>query len=484
MEISRFELGFREVYFSLLTVFAAVAFTIAGVQWGFLIPLGLLFAILLTAVIILNIKIGLILLLCSYFYVRPIYYLPFSILTYIRLDDVVWGLVMISWLVSMRKRKMGTLRSLPLLGALTALSVIALLSGVRVLMLSPALISIGNFVWFLLRLLQYVSVYFVVSTADFTTKERSSLFTLIIVAGLGIAGVVFLQFLGILKVFPLPRYIENAGAFTATFSFKTQIGAVAMILTLLVLDKIVRHKWNGWLGFLLLACFSLLLMITQSRSAWVAFLVGIMVYLLSMRNIQAKIIWATILLAAGMLFFGMQANRQLYNARPIIDPVTGKLSRDEAVSARLRSLPLIYQYLRDKPEVVFLGVGFMNWRYTLSASTGIYGGHNNYLTALLELGLFGLAAFGYLLWRGGWFAWNNIKRNRPFAQFYLAVLIGLCAASFFEDIFWPAVAQESFLAFFMFISALCLPPVLNHHRQPDPLQEASHEMGSPCMPTS
>jgi hypothetical protein len=462
MGFSRLQIGPREMHLSLLTILVTIVFAIAGVQWGFLIPFAMLFAILLIVVIVLDIKIGLILLLCSYFYVRPIYYLPFSILTYIRLDDILWGLVMVSWLVNLRKTKRMDLRSLPLFGALTLFFVIAMLSGIRVLMLSPTFISIGNFIWFLMRLFQYVSVYFIVGSMNFTNRERNSFFTLIIIAGMGTAAIIFLQYWEIMDVFSLPRYIETAGAITGTFSFKTEIGAVAMILTLLVLDKIIQHKWNRWLGLLLLGCFSVLLLISQSRSAWVAFLVGMIVYLFLMRSLQTIMIWGTILLAAGILFFGMQGNRQLYNSHPIIDPVTGRISQDEAVSARLTSLPLIFQYLAETPDVIFFGVGFMNWRYTLSTASGIYGAHNNYLTALAELGLFGLAAFCYFLLRSLLIAWKNTKLNQPFSQFFLSVLVGLCAASFFEDIFWPAVAQESFLAFFLFISALSLPSVLSY----------------------
>lgn len=465
MELSRWTRDSGQIYFPVLIIFVVIVFGIAGIQFGFLIPFGLLAAVLLTVAIILNIKFGLLLLLCSYFYVRPIYYFPASILTYIRLDDVLWGLVMVSWLINIRKVKRVQLNSLPLSGSLFFLCLMAILSGIRVFMLTSALISIGNFVWFLIRFLQYVSVYFIVGTINFSNKERNNLFTLMIICGVAVAALVFLQYGGILGIFSVTRYIENAGAITGTFSFKSQIGAVAMILALLTLDKIIQHKWNGLIGLLLLGCFSVMLLISQSRSAWVAFLVGIIVYLFSLRSLRSKLIWATILLTTGVLFLGMQGNRQLYGSHPILDPVTGKLSRDGAVSARLTSLPIVFDHLGKNPDIIFLGVGFMNWRYTLSDVSAIYGGHNNYLTALVELGLVGFIAFCYLLLRGLLIAWKGTKLNQPFSRLYLSILVGLCAASFFEDIFWPAVAQESFLAFFMFISALSLPPVLNYSRR-------------------
>jgi hypothetical protein len=462
MEFSRLYKGSAETYLSLLTILAVIVFGIAGIQFGFLIPFGILFAILLTAVIVLNIKIGLVLLLCSFFYVRPIYYFPFSILTYIRLDDFLWGLVAISWLVNIWKTKRRSVRSLPLFGALTILCALATLSGMRVFMLSPSLMPIGNFIWFLMRLLQYVSVYFIVGTIDFTDKERNSLFTLMIMFGMVVTGIVLLQYWGLLGIFPTTRYVENPGAITGTFTFKAQIGAVAVILSILVVDKIIRHKWNRWLGFVLLGGFSGMLLITQSRSSWVAFLVAIVVYLLSIRSLQSKMIWATMLILAGILFLGIEGNRELYNSHPILDPLTGGLSHDEAVSERLTSLPLIFQYLEAKPDVFFLGIGFMNWRYILTDVTGIYAGHNNYISALVELGLLGFIAFCYLLFRGLLIAWRNIRLNQPFSQLYLSLLVGLCAACFFEDIFWPGAALESFLAFFMFLSALSLQSVLHY----------------------
>ena len=372
---------------------------------------------------------------------------------------------MISWLVNMGKIKRGSFRSLPLSGVLILLCIIAMLSGFRVFALTPAFISIGNFIWFFLRLVEYVSVYFIVGTINFSNKERNSFFTLVIVSGAAVAVVSFLQNWGIIGVFPATPYIVDPGALTATFSFKTEFGAVAVSLALLVFDKIIGHKWNWLLGLLLLGCFSVMLLISQSRSAWVAFLVSFAVYLFSIKSLKTKITWAIVLLVAGFLFIGIESNQKLYQTRPIFDFETWKFSQDEAVTARLTSLPIIFDYLSDKPEIILLGVGFMNWRYTLSSVSQIYGGHNNYLTALAELGVTGLIAFLLFLARGFLTAWKSVKRNQPYSQFYLALLVGLCAACFFEDIFWPAVAQESFLAFFMFISALSLPSGLNQSAQ-------------------
>jgi O-antigen ligase len=462
MKLFSWNLNSKEVVFSILIIFLTVVLTFVGVQHSLLIPLGAIFATAFVASIIRNIKFGLVLLLCSYFYVRPIYFLPMSNLTYFRVDDVLWTLVFISWLVNARNvAKKASIRSLPLFWPLLSLCIIAVLSGIRVFILTPSPMPLGNYAWFLFRLLQYVSVYFIVGTIRFSTQERSRLFSIIILCGTVISAIVFLQYLGIIAEFPLPRYIETAGAVTGTFSFKTQIGAVAMILAFLVLDKIVWRKLYWWLGIILFGCFSVLLLITQSRSAWVAFVVGILVYLLTMRTLRSKFFLGTTLIIAGILFFGIESNQQLYNSRPIFDLETGELNKDAAVSARLNSLPVILSYLADNPDIVFFGVGFMNWRYTLSPVSDIYGGHNNFLTAFAELGLFGFIAFCFLIIKGILSAWKSLKQNQPFSQCYMALFVGLCAASFFEDIFWPAFAQESFLAFFLFISALSISHVIN-----------------------
>lgn len=463
MELSRLPVSSKDLYFYVVIAAAIMAFGVVGVQFGFLIAFGVLFAILTAVAVLLNVKIGLVLLLCSYFYVRPLYYLPVSLLTYIRLDDMLWGLVVISWLLNLRKTRTGSLRALPLFAPLVILCVIAALSGIRVFLLSSSFTAWGNFLWFLIRLLEYVSVYFVVGTVDFTDKERETLFNVMILCGAVVALVIFLQYLGILQHLLSPVvYIAGSGGMWGTFSFKTQAGAVAMILALLALDKTVRHRWTPWVGLLLLACFSLMLLVTQSRSAWVAFAVGLIVYLFSMRSLRSKILWSTLLIMAVALFFGLESTRELYSAHPILDPLTGRLSQDEAVAARLTSLPLIFQYLVAHPDVIFLGVGFMNWRYTVYSTSTIYFGHNNYISALVELGLPGLFAFCYFLFRSLLTAWRGTRRRQALSSFFLAMVAGLAAACFFEDIFWPAVAQESFLAFFMFIAALSLPPMAAH----------------------
>jgi O-antigen ligase len=462
MKLFSWNINSKEVVFIILIIFLAVALTFVGIQLSLWIPLGAIIAVVLIVGIIRNIKFGLVLLLCSYFYVRPIYFLPMSNLTYIRVDDVLWALVFTSWLINARKRARSiSIRSLPLFWPLLCLCLLSVLSGIRVFMLTPSPMPLGNYAWFLFRLLQYVSVYFIVGTINFSTQERSRLFSLMILCGAVISSIIFLQYLGILTEFPLPKYVETAGAITGTFNFKTQIGAVSMILVFLALDKIVWRKLYWWLGIILFGCFSVLLLITQSRSAWVAFVVGILVYLLTMRTFRSKFFLGTTLIIAGVLFFGIESNQQLYNSRPIFDMETGELNKDAAVSARLNSLPVILSYLADNPDIVFFGVGFMNWRYTLSPVSEIYGGHNNYLTAFAELGLFGFIVFCFVIIKGIWSAWKSLKQNQPFSQCYMAIFVGLCAASFFEDIFWPAIAQESFLAFFLFISALSVPLVIN-----------------------
>lgn len=470
MEDSRIQIIFGKSYLCILVIIAAIVYAIAGVQWGFLITSGILLVLTFAIVVVLKLKFGLILLLFSYFFVRPIYYLPFSVYTYIRPDDLLWALVMVSWIINIKKVQRISLKSLPLFGVIVVLLIVAMLSGFRVFVLSPYAMPIGNYFWFLLRLFQYVSVYFIVGTADFSDKERNALFSLMILTGAVVAAISFLQFMGVLETFPRMPHIGDPGTITATFSFKTEFGAIAMILILLVIDKMIRQKWNWLLGFLLLGCFTLMLLISQSRSAWVACVIGISVYMLTIRSFKTKIIWSMVLIIAGILFMGFQGNIQLYNSHPIIDLETGRLSKDEAVSARLTSHPVIIKYLSTRPDIILLGVGLMNWRYTLTPISRIYGGHNNYLTALVELGLFGLLAFGFLLLQGFLSARKAMKLNQPYSQFYLSVLAGLCAACLFEDIFWPAVAQESFLAFFMFVSALSLPSGFKYSEKIDEIQ--------------
>ena len=212
----------------------------------------------------------------------------------------------------------------------------------------------------------------------------------------------------------------------------------------------------------MLGIFSVVLVFTESRSAWLATLISITVYLLLLRRTTSKIYWLIAFLCVGIVVIGSENIRQIYNGRPIVDFSTGQVAQDLAVQSRLYGYAHSVSYILEHPDILFFGVGFMNWRYALYSYSLMYSGHNNYLTALAELGLIGFLGFCNLLFQAGKTAWKQVKYNLPFTRFYLSLMVGLLIAACFEDILWPAVALESFLAFIMMISAISLQPALEN----------------------
>jgi len=365
--------------------------------------------------------------------------------------------VVFSWIVNRKKFRAVVFRTLPLAKSIAIFYAVAFLSIFRVIMVSKEDIALQNSVWFLLRLFEYLSVYFIVGSMNLTNNEREGFSTLILYCGLIVSIVGLLQYWNILGAFAPTRYIAVEGPLTGTFTFKAHIGAVMMVLILLVIDKIVQQRINSLVGFSMAGIFSVVLVFTESRSAWLATLIAIICYLLVLRRTKLLVYGLVTILVIGSIVLSSKDLKKVYIDRPIIDLNTGKISQDLAVQSRLSGYSSSMSYLTKHPDIFLFGVGFSNWRYALYSSSLLYNGHNNYLTALGELGL-----AGFLFFWSVWFtaiktAVKRVKYHQPFACFYLSLTVGLLVAACFEDLLWPAVALESFLAFVMFISALSFP---------------------------
>ena len=112
-------------------------------------------------------------------------------------------------------------------------------------------------------------------------------------------------------------------------------------------------------------------------------------------------------------------------------------------------------------SVLFLGVGFLNWRYALSYKTLLYGGHNNYLSVLGELGIFGLIVFLWIWVKVLYHSWSNRNVSDSFGRAYFAIIVGLLISCVTQETLYPVYVMEGFLGMVMFLSALLPNKILN-----------------------
>ena len=161
---------------------------------------------------------------------------------------------------------------------------------------------------------------------------------------------------------------------------------------------------------------ALALMLSGSRGAIAATLVGLLVLLLQSRSLGRLVpyLWGTgvALTVTAMLrpdFFGYITQYAL-QVRDASDPTSGRADIYSMFWNRFLEQPL-------------LGVGFGGAELTLGSGSlrGSYVilTHNVYLTVLVELGIVGAVAFGIFLWG----VVRSAGRQSPFAALFVAVLV-------------------------------------------------------------
>jgi hypothetical protein len=222
-----------------------------------------------------------------------------------------------------------------------------------------------------------------------------------------------------------------------SFGWPNSLGvflAAALIIGVIIFANAERKYWPYILVGQMIVFIGLVF--TFSRGAWLALVIGLLVYLLiSLRNkfallMLAKQILAFILISAVLLI----AYFPLFSARASADNYLEKLSLSERVSQ--------YQIAKEiffARPLVGAGPGLYTYYLAGHFSAPIYGAyqpvHNIFVLALAEIGAVMYLFFVALV---VWFAFRVWKIN----SIYLSVIAALLVAGLFDHFLWSLYAGQ------------------------------------------
>lgn len=273
-----------------------------------------------------------------------------------------------------------------------------------------------------------------------------------ILLGIGLTLVGIFSANWLFKVAPIAALLEQLSLQFIVFpesptvgTHTNQLAATIIMFWPLLLSLLIGRRWLEWPKFIWLAVVTTavfttgILILTQSRSSWVAALIslGVILFLWSYlspassqrRSLRSLLGVLIISLFVAVMLIGPR-ELQTWWLEPPGDSIVGSLS---SLNLRQEIWPWALTAIHDFP---FTGVGLGAFRqvgprlYPLSlpADYDIGHAHNIFLQVALDFGLIGLVAYMGVLFASGAMAWQILRQDaqkRPFAIGLLASLIAL-----------------------------------------------------------
>lgn len=326
------------------------------------------------------------------------------------------------------------------------------------------------------RFLAYISIPFLVISVINTKASYLRFFRLLFWLMAGVGLIAFAQGMGLLGNFwPdywREMYSENDAPVATLSPHHKHIGVIMLVGVCLGLGYLQRAR--SWLLKALLIVVILMMftvpLFAGTRTYLLGF-VGVLPALMFLRR-QYIVIPAVVLVASA--YFLLQA---------FGEGVTTRVERkfDQRVTSRVEKLgyeglyrerTVIYwdilRALQENPQLLITGTGFQN----IFRFIGANGAHNNYLQALMELGVIGLFVFVSFLAA----LWRDLKlaarlRDRDIstiAQYTWVALCGILMTMLVGETFWGQAAMFTLAGQLSFLFGLAVSPlywISRHHRQ-------------------
>jgi len=260
---------------------------------------------------------------------------------------------------------------------------------------------------YLWRWLAYASIYFLV--LQLNKKPLAKVAEYLLFAGVASAVLGLIQYFLFPNAWPLvaDQWDPHVGRVMGTFLDPGFTGLI-YVLTILLLINRSWGKGNKQLftiGYLLLAICYLAFLLTYSRSAYLAFLVGIGMISWVKRSGKFFLIVTGVFLVSLLLL-------------PRPHGEGAKLERESTISARFINYQQTWQIIQKYP---LLGVGFNLYRYEQrnqgwlgdkwQVSHAAAGADNSFLFVWATTGTFGLVSYLWLWWRMIKLAWRQRQQS-------------------------------------------------------------------------
>lgn len=322
-------------------------------------------------------------------------------------------------------------------------------------------LSLSESLWEWFKIVGWCSAIFI---SSFLLKQKGTLLLLCkasLLALLVVESIALKEFAGIIQQLEEDKilYLVNA-----TFEHKNLL-ATGLVLSLpfsgVVFFQAKEKPWKG-LALLVAGLAIVLILITQSRSAWLALgvaLLFVLVTLLSNSSKRAYIFKAPTLMIGGLIlgiglgllwFFSSQnqvANAPAKRLQALLTYEETKNEHTETIRERLQLWNNTLEMIQDAPLV---GVGLGNWKihfpkYSMAGLRSEQGviffqrPHNDYLWVFSEMGIGGILAYLLILGSSIWAGVQLIRKaaTQDTANYAIAVaitagLVAFVVFSFFD----------------------------------------------------
>ena len=221
------------------------------------------------------------------------------------------------------------------------------------------------------------------------------------------------------------------------------------LLIVLGIDRGTKKRWQQLLFLLLSAVLVGLLVLTQSRSAWLGFLVGIVFIVFSEAVVLPPSLSKRIAqIGIVVIFLGAFIGIQYLVISGKLEAIIQEPPRETAVGT-LSTIQFRFEVwtwgIAAAQDFLFTGTGLGSFRnvvhrlypIAIPVSYDISHAHNIFLQTMLDVGLFGLISYLAILllsWRICWQLARHSAEYRPFALGLLACLVSFHAFSLTDAI--------------------------------------------------
>ena len=274
---------------------------------------------------------------------------------------------------------------------------------------------------------EYILIFILVEdTLNTSRKVRNAITIIFLTAGLISLDALFQQFKGIdfIRYHPLHRQLHRA---YVTASFENQNGLAAYLLPSIILVNIllffqlIREKkyYNTYLLFSLYLLSTTVFILTESRGAWLGFILGLFLWAFLSRD--KKILLSICIFIIILILMPASKIRITETFKPAGD--SGRFAIWHSGIAMIKENP-------------FLGKGlgtYMDHFRRYATIPGVYYAHNCYLQIWAEAGILSLLSFIFFV---GSILYKGIRAFKNSSDILLGgvicVIIGLLFHMFFE----------------------------------------------------
>jgi hypothetical protein len=158
----------------------------------------------------------------------------------------------------------------------------------------------------------------------------------------------------------------------------------------------------------------------------------------SFKQLAAVMFMILLFFIAASLFSSSVDVDVMQKAKSDIVSIVGAENREEQLSGRPEQWAAIGRYLLSHPQAIIMGVG---WGFTANVFQG--NAHCMYLHILCEAGIFGLAAYLFLLTK----VYRLLQGKDRLLSAVRAAFLAYLLTSFTGEVFYPTSATGSFLGF-------------------------------------